>query len=116
MAGYSTRDFLIGGTSISVSAPSDEPLTPSFKISEGDADNLLIAVKCSGTSGTVNLQLQHTWDTAEGFVDVSGATVVAADGTVFISTTGPLWPVARVVAADGGGDVTIEAVYVSRRT
>jgi hypothetical protein len=115
MAGYSTENRLLGGQSISVSAPSDEPITSNFKISEGDTDNFMIAVKCSGTSGTVNIQIQHTWDTGEGFIDVGG-TVAAADGTVQLAVTGPLWPVARVVAADGGGSTTIEAVYISRRT
>jgi hypothetical protein len=116
MPGYASQNRLLNGQSQTVSAPSDVPVSSNYKISEFDADNHQIAIKCSGTSGTVNLQLQHTWDVDEEFVDVSGATVVAANGTVIISTTGPLWPVARVVAADGGGSVTVEAVYISRRT
>ena len=115
MAGYSTSNVILGGGDVAVSAPSDSPITHVFKISESDADNFMIAVKCSGTSGTVNIQIQHAWNIDEGFVDI-GSTVVAADGTVQLAITGPIWPIARVVAADGGGSTTVEAVYISRRT
>lgn len=118
MAGYSTRNFLLGGITQSVgNSETDTPVTTNYKISEGDADNHMISIECSSVTATATLKLQHTWNTADGFVDVAGATVAAANGFVTISTTGPLWPVGRiVVTTNGSGVVDIDAVYISRRT
>ena len=118
MAGYSTRNFLLAGVTQAIgNSETDTPVTTNFKISESDADNLMVKIECSSVSATATIKLQHTWNAEDGFEDVSGATVAAANGFVEIATTGPLWPVGRiVVTTNGSGAVDVDAVYVSRRT
>lgn len=118
MAGYSTERRLLGGVSQTVgNSETNTPVSREYKISESDADNHLIRVKCSSTTGSPTIKLQHTWSVDDGFVDVSGATTTAADGTVEIATTGPIWPWARVVITTGGGDATtVDQVYTSSRS
>lgn len=120
MNGWSPKDIKNSNSTLSASLSAAQ-VGNSFSISAGGASKaLLVAIKCSGTAGTITFQLQHSLGV--DWVNVTGKTATGIDGWAYIKLHSdvtadaalmPLLDVGRiVVTTDGSGAGTIQEMKV----
>lgn len=129
MAGYSTREFLLGGASIAVGASAtDTVVSVPFAMSAYDSYDFVVRIKTSATTVTtaITANVQEQWQGA-AWEDVGNRAQVSITGNGWfeIQMTRddandlaqlPTAPKCRVVVSTGTGDaVTIDSIIVSRR-
>lgn len=123
MSGYNVKNFLLKGTSQAIGASeTDTAVTVPFKISENDSKNTLVKLVASGHSGTVTGKLQDSFDGGTTWEDVASVSITG-NGNFEIehdhseASTGVMWTLGRVVITTAAASgVTIDKVYVTRRT
>lgn len=118
MNGYPARDRVLGSAAVVPASQTDAPVSQEVPVTAGGSLNMVVAVKATAVTGTVDLKLQTA--VSDSWVDVK-ATTIAAPGYAYIrvnvQTTAdqavlPLLGKVRVVATTGGGeDITVSNVW-----
>ena len=124
MAGYNTKDFLKDKDSVVIGATEANIVVDKFRMSELDSKEITVVITASSvTVGTaITAKLQHSYDGGIVFTNAD-TQAIAGNGNISMTfsyvagTNTGLGPLARIEVATGSGDaVTIDNVWITRRT